>query len=85
MIMAYVLSAVDHGIPNAHCIRRSAGGLGIEENVVTLCIKCHKQYDDGFGREEIGNKIRDYLKSMYKDWNEKDLIYDKWRYFNNGI
>lgn len=69
------------GKPNAHYIRRTAGGLGIEQNIVTLCLICHSKFDDGFCRESYGNKIRDYLKSMYKDWNEKELIYDKWRIY----
>lgn len=70
------------GIPNAHYIRRSQNGLGIEQNVVCLCIQCHHDYDNGFKREEIGNNIKNYLKSIYGDsWNEKDLIYDKWKRF----
>ena len=70
------------GIPNAHYIRRSQNGLGIEQNVVCLCIQCHHDYDNGFKREEIGNNIKNYLKSIYGDsWNEKDLVYDKWKDF----
>ena len=70
------------GIPNAHYIRRSQNGLGIEQNVVCLCIQCHHDYDNGFKREEIRNTIKKYLKSKYGgSWNEKDLIYDKWKDF----
>lgn len=70
------------GIPNAHYIRRSQNGLGIEQNVVCLCTQCHHDYDNGFKREEIGNNIKNYLKSIYGDsWNEKDLVYDKWKDF----
>lgn len=43
------------GVPNAHFIRRSAGGLGIEQNIVTLCPICHHNYDNGNLRKEIGN------------------------------
>ena len=32
------------GIPNALYIRRSHGGRGIEENIVTLCPKCHHDF-----------------------------------------
>lgn len=67
------------GIPNAHYIRRSQGGLGIEQNVVTLCLDCHNDYDNGFYRESYGKKIHDYLESKYPNWNEEDLIYKKWR------
>lgn len=67
------------GIPNAHYIRRSQGGLGIEQNIVTLCTECHHNFDNGFYREQIGAVIREYLKSIYGlNWNEKDLIYNKW-------
>lgn len=69
-------------MPNAHYISRANGGLGIEENVVTLCTnftenKCHYRYDFGgrAEREEIGGKIKAYLKSQYPDWDEDKLKY----------
>lgn len=72
-------------MPNSHYIPRSKGGLGIEENIVTLCSemtlnKCHRKYDFGTKeeREIIGNKIKKYLKSKYDNWDEKKLIYKKW-------
>jgi 5-methylcytosine-specific restriction endonuclease McrA len=68
------------GMPNAHYIRRSQGGLGIEQNIVTLCLVCHHSYDNGYGRESIGKKIHDYLEyKYYQNWNEEDLIYNKWK------
>lgn len=73
-------------MPNAHYIPRSKGGLGIEENIVTLCThmsenRCHYRYDFGSReeREEIGGKIRDYLMSKYPDFDEDKLVYDKFR------
>lgn len=70
------------GLPNAHYIRRTQNGLGIEENVVTLCLDCHNAYDDGFKRKEYGLLIKKYLKRQYgKRWNEKNLIYNKWAEF----
>ena len=72
-------------MPNAHYIPRSKGGLGIEENIVTLCTeltpnKCHRKYD--FGSKEERNKIKDiikkHLQSKYDDWDEEKLIYKKW-------
>lgn len=68
--------------PNAHYIRRSQGGKGIEQNIVTLCPQCHLDYDNGDKRIEYGKMIRDYLRSCYKNWNEKDLVYDKWSWTN---
>lgn len=67
------------GLPNAHFIARSHGGLGIEQNVVTLCPACHMAYDNGAKKEEYKDRIREYLRSRYRDWSEKDLIYDKWK------
>lgn len=71
-------------MPNAHYIPRSKGGLGIEQNIVTLCTeltenKCHRKFDFGSKeeRERIGGIIRDYLKSKYPDWNKEDLYYKK--------
>lgn len=72
-------------MPNAHYIPRSRGGLGIEQNIVTLCTnmspeKCHYKYDFGSKeeKEEIGGKIRDYLKGHYLDWSEDKLTYNRW-------
>lgn len=67
-------------MPNSHYIRRSQGGLGIEQNVVTMCINCHNEYDNGSGeyREAIKAATWDYLKSHYPDLREEDLIYKKW-------
>ena len=72
-------------MPNAHYISRAKGGLGIEENIVTLCTeltprKCHKRYDNGTKEEKeiIGEIIKNYLKKHYKGWNEEKLIYKKW-------
>lgn len=66
------------GIPNAHFVRRSQGGLGIEKNVVTLCYSCHNLYDNGSKREEFGIKIEKYLKKKYKEWKKEELIYKKY-------
>lgn len=65
---------------SAHYIARSHGGLGIEENIVTLCQECHRRYDNGKNgdRERIGNNIKAYLKEQYPDWDEKNLIYHKY-------
>jgi hypothetical protein len=69
-------------MPNAHFISRSKGGLGIEENVVTLCTsftenKCHYKFDFGTReeREEIGSRIEEYLKSKYPNWDKEKLTY----------
>lgn len=66
-----------YAMPNAHYVRRSQGGLGIEENVVTLCQKCHHEYDNGDGRVSIGYKIEWYLNSCYENWDVNKLYYTK--------
>jgi hypothetical protein len=67
------------GIPNMHYIARSHGGLGIEQNIVCGCLKCHGEYDNGKYRKQHGEVIKRYLQSKYDNWNETDLIYRKWR------
>lgn len=67
-------------LPNAHYIRRSHGGLGIERNIVTLCVYCHHEFDNGKSErltEDIRKSIEIHLKSHYPNWNKEDLIYRK--------
>ena len=64
-------------MPNSHYIRRSQGGLGIEENVVTMCQTCHMMYDQGIDREAIQSYTEKYLRSKYPDWNPEKLVYKK--------
>jgi 5-methylcytosine-specific restriction endonuclease McrA len=62
----------------AHYISRAQGGLGVEENVVTLCPDCHiNRYDQGSEREQIRAFLRVYLEEKYPNWNEEKLIYKK--------
>jgi len=70
-----VLCGSPNGLPNAHYIPRSQGGLGIEENIVTLCPECHRKYDQTYERPILKAKIKSYLQSKYENWNENDLIY----------
>jgi uncharacterized protein with PIN domain len=74
------------GHPDAHVVRRSQGGKGIERNIVTLCPMCHRAYDEGsnlwrFGkgatRESLYCHIVAHLKGFYPDWNREDMIYRK--------
>jgi len=72
-------------MPNAHYISRADGGLGIEQNIVTLCTsltenKCHYNFDEGDIKEQerIGKKIKQYLIGKYPNWENVKLIYDRW-------
>ena len=64
---------------NAHFIARSQGGLGIPENGLTLCPRCHARYDQTDGREEMRCYFREYLEERYDDWSEDALTYRKER------
>lgn len=66
-----------HAAPNAHFIARSHSGLGIEENILTLCPECHREFDQGSRGQRENMKIffRAYLKVRYPDWDEENLVY----------
>lgn len=67
------------GLPEAHYIRRSQGGLGIEENIVTMCRPCHREFDEGKNREAIKAWVEEYLERFYPDFDNYDRIYHKHR------
>lgn len=62
---------------NAHFISRAQGGLGVVENGVTLCPKCHRVYDQTTERERIRDYLRSYLESKHLGWDEASLYYEK--------
>ena len=61
----------------AHFIPKSRGGLGIVENVVTLCFDCHHIYDQGLNRKKNEVYIRNYLNKHYPEFSDADRIYRK--------
>lgn len=64
---------------NAHFIKRSQGGLGIPENIVTLCSYCHYEEDFGKDTKLYEYKIESYLKDKYgTNWDKSKLIYKKY-------
>lgn len=65
------------GEPNAHFIPRSQMGKGVEENVVTLCYRCHADFDQSIRRKAYAREIERYLKSIYPGWNAESLTYRK--------
>ena len=67
-----------NAMPVCHYIPRSHGGLGIEENIVTLCPNCHHNFDHTDLRACYKEYIREYLKEKYPNWDEKKLVYRKW-------
>ena len=67
------------GRGEAHYINRSQGGLGIPENIITVCRFCHNQMDNGMASKLYRIKAEAYLKAHYPDWDVSKLVYNKWR------
>lgn len=63
-----------------HYIPRSQGGLGIEQNLALGCPVHHQMMDNGQYGPEMREMFKKYLQKHYKDWDEKDLVYDKWKF-----
>jgi len=70
-----IVCATKRNLTIAHYINRGKGGLGIEQNLVTLCLKCHHKTDQTIERKMYLGFIKAYLKTHYKDWNEEELYY----------
>ena len=74
-----IICGSSSGVPNAHYVPRSQSGLGIKENVVTLCMLCHHEMDNGKNSLEIKVKVKEYLDNLYPDFTDEMRTYDKWR------
>lgn len=72
-----IICGCSEAMPNAHYIPRSKGGLGIEQNIVTLCMNCHYAFDHTPARKKYAENIKEYLTERYPDWDENELIYKK--------
>ena len=77
------------GRPNAHIVRRSQMGRGIEQNIVSLCGECHYALDEGLflnrlkplgldTQQKVMEYVIDYIKGFYPDWTEESVKYKKW-------
>ena len=66
------------GDPVAHVVNRSQGGLGIEQNIVTMCYRCHVRMDNGIGGRELRDTCEWYLRTKYPGWTRQRVTYDKW-------
>lgn len=67
------------GHPEAHVISRAHGGMGIEQNIVTVCRNCHERMDNGIMRSAYQRAAVEYLQSIYPEWRKEDVIFDKYR------
>lgn len=63
----------------AHFIGRGRGGLGIEENLATVCVTHHQLLDNGSHgeRPEMMEIFEDYLRSEYPEWSREIVEYRK--------
>lgn len=76
-----IICGSNQAMPNSHFIRRSQGGLGIEENIVTMCMRCHSMYDQYIDRTAMETFVENYLRSKYPDWDKEKLFYKKENYY----
>lgn len=76
------------GGPHCHIVRRSQGGMGVEQNIVTLCGPCHYAFDEGIGlkrlkplglntMDDVRRYIVDYISGFYPDWTPERVTYRK--------
>lgn len=81
----------DLGMPCCHVVRRSQGGMGVVENIVSLCPQCHYAFDEGLymrrlkplgfeRQQDVRDYIIDYIKGFYPDWTPDSVTYHKWRH-----
>lgn len=63
--------------PHCHFVRRSQGGLGIPENIWTGCMRCHEAFDSEATDEPLHNRMREYFRKLYPDWDEGKMRYRK--------
>ena len=63
--------------PHCHFIRRSQGGLGVEQNIWTGCDTCHRAVDSEGTDGPLHERMRDYFRTLYPDWDESKLVYKK--------
>ena len=70
----------------AHFIARAHGGLGIEENIVTLCDDCHRTLDHVSSERsvEIREAVYAHLRAIYgkEKITVESLTYNKWGFLN---
>jgi hypothetical protein len=66
------------GFPEAHVIPRSHGGLGVPQNIITVCRSCHDKLDNSTDRQQMLDVAVEYLGSYYPNISQTDVIYQKW-------
>ena len=72
-----ILCGSIQGLPEAHYIPRSQGGLGIEENIVTTCRLCHDRLDHTAERPALLERVKRHLILWYPDFSDTERVYKK--------
>lgn len=65
--------------PSCHYIRRSQGGLGILENIVTLCARHHLMLDSPNSPEQklLRARVSEHLEKHHPGFPDEKRIYRK--------
>lgn len=71
-----VLCGRPNNIHVHHVISRGRGGMGIEENLVCLCVNCHTYYHKTHDAASE-DFMRRYLANKYPGWSEDKVIWRK--------
>lgn len=72
-----ILCQSTQAMPNAHVVPRAQGGLGVEQNVVTLCQNCHRKLDQTTQRKHLLQEVYAYMQSKYPSWQAQHQVYRK--------
>lgn len=65
------------GDPVAHVISRAHGGLGVEQNIITACFRCHERMDNSPDRQMYLDLAKSYLANIYGPIDWDSLVYRK--------
>ena len=57
-----------------HVVSRAYSGLGIEQNIIGACNRCHMLMDST-ERKTMIPIAKDYLRSKYENWTEESVKY----------
>ena len=68
------------GRGEAHFISRAQGGIGSEENIITVCRGCHDRMDNSQARPLMLKIAEAYLREHYPEWDKENLIYKKYSF-----
>ena len=70
-----IICKTPHNLTIAHYVNRGKGGLGVVENLVTLCLNCHFKTDQTISRKKYLEFIKVYLIWKHEGWSEEKLKY----------